>query len=322
MITIQNLSKTYQLKDSKVQSLSDISLNIRPGTCFGILGTNGSGKSTLIKILCGLMAPTSGTARVLGEDPSARKRGFLKKIGAVFGHKSSLWWDLPLIESFQSQKVIYGVSDQDYERRLNEITEALGLKEVLDRPVKFMSLGERVKSEIAATLLYSPQVLFLDEPTVGLDLISKFQLRKYIRSWTRETGGIVVLTSHDMVDVEECCDQLLLLDKGVIEYQGAYAEMEKSMFHYRVLTARAVDQLLTETTRKRFQCKLYDRYPHATISSDTEEEVSAQVPSAFHFREIEALFDIGDGIDVQLRKPTLEEALRSYYQSTDRGRHV
>lgn len=200
--------------------LTDIDFSLAAGGALGFIGPNGAGKSSLIKILCGIQRPTSGAVSVLGFDPSKRNKNFLKKIGVVFGHKTSLWWDLPVKTGLETYRKIYQVSESDYECRMAELVEALNLSRVLNKPVRNLSLGERVKCELALSLIHAPELVFLDEPTVGLDVTSKFEIRKYL-NYKRETDNLAIfLTSHDLGDIESCCDHAIILDRGCIRFDG------------------------------------------------------------------------------------------------------
>lgn len=211
MIKIEKVEKTYDSRGTPHTILQNLSLNVGPGEIQALVGPNGAGKTTLIKILCGLQTPTSGLVQIAGFNPASRKKDFYKKIGVVFGHKNSLWWDLPLIDSFHSAQAVYKIDKNTFQENFAELTDSLNLTKILNRPVRVLSLGERVKSEIACSLLHNPEVLFLDEPTIGLDIESKYELRKYLGRRTKERKMSVILTSHDMGDVENLCDRLALL---------------------------------------------------------------------------------------------------------------
>jgi ABC-2 type transport system ATP-binding protein len=234
MIKISNLFKSYEKKklwgpSETAHILEEINLQVTPGTIQGLVGPNGAGKTTLIKILCGLQRASGGEIQVCGYDPSKRSKDFYRSIGVVLGHKNSLWWDLPLVDSFRAAKAIYGIEDKVYQKNFSEVTECLKLAEVLNRPVREFSLGERVKSEIACVLLHNPQVLFLDEPTIGLDIESKHDLRNYLFQRAKERQMSVLLTSHDMGDVEQLCDRLALLYNKSIQFNDSLqALMEQS----------------------------------------------------------------------------------------------
>lgn len=226
------------------EALSSINVNIAGGSAVGFIGPNGAGKSSLIKILCGIQKPTSGSVKVLGHDPALREKNFLSQIGVVFGHKTSLWWDLPVRTSFDTYKEIYDISTADYHSRLSELSDALSLEKVLHKPVRNLSLGERVKCELTLNLLHSPKLIFLDEPTVGLDVTSKYEIRKYL-NYKRKTSNLsIFLTSHDLGDIESCCDDAIILDKGRVRFDGTMQELSEN-FKANVkltVTTRAIDE--------------------------------------------------------------------------------
>ena len=333
VINCRELSKTYKVRDGRkglsgrfsdfvspkyrlVESVSRISFSAEGGVCIGLLGPNGSGKSTLIKMLCGLLHPTSGSVEVLGSTPSDRKSSFLKEIGVVFGHKSSLWWDLPLEESFESHRVMYGVLFDKFNSQKTKICSALNLNHVLGRPVKFLSLGERVKSELAVNLIHSPKVLFLDEPTVGLDLLSKHELRSYLKHWIKESGSVVLLTTHDMVDVENCCDKVFLIDNGSLHYSGSYRELKEQLHTKKIVEISSTDSIFTAEDVKRYEREIQT---HSKKSSLTKREASRlifEVDKSFHFNDLSSIQTINEenSLDLQLRMPNLEEALGDFYR--------
>ncbi len=207
------------------QALDGISLTLKRGESLGFLGANGAGKSTFAKTLCGIQRPTTGQVEVLGWSPHTRSSSFYKKIGVVFGHKHSLWWDLPVRRSFDLARRLYSIDQKQFDRNLAELCDALNLALVLERPVRVLSLGERVKCELAMNLLHSPEVLLLDEPTVGLDLSSRSEIRQYLNRLRNERGMSIFMTSHDMGDIEGCCESVLLLHQGRVHYDGKLSSL-------------------------------------------------------------------------------------------------
>ncbi|KAF0813747.1 ABC transporter ATP-binding protein NatA [Andreprevotia sp. IGB-42] len=208
------------------RSVSDVSFSIAAGECVGLIGPNGAGKSTTIKMLTGILAPTSGCVTVDGFDPHAQRREYVKRIGVVFGQRSQLWWDLPVRESFRLLQAIFDVSDADFNARLDLFIERVGIDTLLDRPVRSLSLGQRMLCEIAAAFLHSPKVVFLDEPTIGLDIEMKAKIRELIRVLNREHGTTVLITSHDVGDIDRLCDRLIVIDQGKRRFDGALGEFK------------------------------------------------------------------------------------------------
>jgi ABC-2 type transport system ATP-binding protein len=197
-----------------VRAVAGISFDVRPGEIVGFLGPNGAGKTTTLKMLSGLLHPTSGEARVLGHVPHLRERDYLSRITLVMGQRNQLLWDIPVIDSFERNRAIYRISRADYQRSVDEITELLGLEELLCKPARNLSLGERMKCEVAVALLHRPRVLFLDEPTIGLDVTMQRRIRDFIAEYNRRTGATVLLTSHYMADVEALCRRVIVIDRG------------------------------------------------------------------------------------------------------------
>lgn len=214
------IKSVFKPNYTNIEALTDVTLSIDQGEVVGFLGPNGAGKTTAIKILTGIMYPTSGTARVLGYEPWKKNPDMLRRISLVMGNKQQLWWDLPAIESFRVLKEIYEVSDSDYKTRLDRLVEALQLSAVLDQQVRKMSLGERMKCELVAALLHEPEVVFLDEPTIGLDLVSQKRIREFLRDFNKETGCTILLTSHYMQDVQELAKRVVIIDHGKLIFDG------------------------------------------------------------------------------------------------------
>lgn len=201
-------------------AVEGLDLTIEKGEVVGFLGPNGAGKTTTIKMLCGILYPSAGEAKVLGHDPWKRNVDMLRKIALVMGNKQQLWWDLSASESFRTLKEIYEVPTDKFKSRLDELVEALSLDGIIDRQVRKMSLGERMKCELVAALLHAPQVVFLDEPTIGLDVISQQRIRQFLKSFNTDTGSTILLTSHYMQDVEELCERVVIINHGQKMYDG------------------------------------------------------------------------------------------------------
>ncbi|WP_426563615.1 ABC transporter ATP-binding protein [Angustibacter sp. McL0619] len=203
-----------------VTAVDDVSFTIAAGEAVGYIGANGAGKSTTIKMLSGILVPTAGTVRTCGLDPVRQRRELARHIGVVFGQRSQLWWDLPLGESFRVLAAIHGLPDRRWQARLNELVERLEMGGFLAQPVRQLSLGQRMRGEVAAALLHSPRLIVLDEPTIGLDVLSKERLRVFLREERAEHGTTLLLTTHDMGDIERLCDRVLVVDRGRLAYDG------------------------------------------------------------------------------------------------------
>ncbi len=210
----------------ELTAVDGVSLTIAAGEAIGYIGPNGAGKSTTIKMLTGIMTPTKGEVRVNGFDPHRQRSQYVRTVGAVFGQRSQLWWDLAVGESFELLRHLYDVPKADFERRLKRFDEVLGLEEFLRTPVRKLSLGQRMKADLAASLLHHPPVLFLDEPTVGVDVVTKSRLRRFLVDLNREEGTTILLTTHDMQDIEALCSRVVVIDHGKIMHDGDLAGLK------------------------------------------------------------------------------------------------
>lgn len=242
MITMEHVYKSYRVakrnagmkeackallrrETQTVQALSDISFAITDGEMVGYIGPNGAGKSSTIKILSGILTPDSGSCLIDGRVPWKDRREHVRQIGVVFGQRSQLWWDVPVLDSFELLKDIYSISQYDYQHNLEELTQLLHLQELLKIPVRQLSLGQRMRCELAASLLHSPRVLFLDEPTIGLDAVSKLAVREFIQRLNAEHKTTVILTTHDMQDIEALTKRIILIGKGRVLLDGTLEDM-------------------------------------------------------------------------------------------------
>jgi ABC-2 type transport system ATP-binding protein len=215
-----------------VNAVDRVSFTIQPGEMVGYIGANGAGKSTTIKILTGILVPTSGHVVANGSVPYRDRRRYTKELGVVFGQRTQLWWDIAVVESFKLLKEIYEVSEADYHRRLDLFGEILGVGEYLHTPVRKLSLGERMRCDLAAALLHNPPLLFLDEPTIGLDVVAKDHIRAFLKEINRAEQTTVLLTTHDLSDIEELCKRIIIIDKGKILFDGQLAEMKNRLAEY------------------------------------------------------------------------------------------
>lgn len=244
MITMENVCKSYRIAKRNagfkeacksffrreyevIHALQDVSFTIEDGEMVGYIGPNGAGKSSTIKILSGILTPDSGRCLVDGRVPWKNRIEHVREIGVVFGQRSQLWWDVPVIDSFELLKDIYSISDGTYRSNLDELTELLNLGELLRSPTRQLSLGQRMRCEIAASLLHSPRILFLDEPTIGLDAVSKLAVRDFIRKQNEVHKTTVILTTHDMQDIEALTRRIILIGKGRILMDGTLDDIKK-----------------------------------------------------------------------------------------------
>lgn len=245
MITMDNICKSYRIAKrnagfkeackalfhrsyEEIHALQNVSFTIDDGEMVGYIGPNGAGKSSTIKILSGILTPDSGTCVVDGRVPWRDRTEHVRRIGVVFGQRSQLWWDIPVIDSFELLKEIYSISTSRYRDKLEELTQLLQLEEILKTPTRQLSLGQRMRCEVAASLLHEPGLLFLDEPTIGLDAVSKLAVRDFIRKLNREHKTTVILTTHDMQDIEAIADRVILIGRGQILLDGTVSDLRRS----------------------------------------------------------------------------------------------
>ncbi len=253
LLSVSYLSKYYQVhekepgfmgsikslisrKYEKVKAVDEISFQIEEGELVGFIGPNGAGKTTTLKCLSGLLYPTSGEVSVLGFTPFQREHAYLKQIALVMGQKNQLWWDLPVYDTFLLNKEIYEISDQKFEEVVSRLSGLLDVEHLLKIQVRKLSLGERMKMELIASLIHSPKVLFLDEPTIGLDVIMQKNLREFIKEYNKKFGATIILTSHYMKDVEALCKRVIIINFGKILYDGLLSELIKKFAPYKLIT--------------------------------------------------------------------------------------
>ena len=263
MIEAQNLCKDYALKLKEpglkgalkglvmpgyktIHAVRDLSFHIGKGEIVGFIGPNGAGKSTTIKMMSGILTPTKGRVLIEGRDISKYRKEVVRNIGVVFGQRSQLNWDLRLGESFELLKHIYQVDQADFDRTLDDLDQILGIREIIDKPVRQMSLGQRVKGDLVASMIHSPGVLFLDEPTIGLDVSAKYALRKFIKEINRVRKTTVILTTHDLGDIQELCERLIIINHGVMMEDGNLSEIVDRIAPYKTLVVEYYDESAPE----------------------------------------------------------------------------
>jgi ABC-2 type transport system ATP-binding protein len=290
---------------TEVEAVADISFAVAAGDSVGYLGPNGAGKSTMIKMLTGILVPSAGAISVLGREPHRERMRNNKEIGVVFGQRSQLWWDLPVIDSFKLHQKIYEVPPARFAENLAAFSAMLDLKPFLDRAVRQLSLGQRMRAEIVMALLHDPKIVFLDEPTIGLDVVAKDAVRRFLQVINRERGVTILLTSHDLQDIEEICPRLVMVDEGRLLFDGAIGTLRHRFGTRRRLTlefatdpgpvtlaaARLADD---QGARKQF-----------TVEDETISLIGL----------LGQLGDRQDLLDVKLEEPGIEEVIRTFYQS-------
>ena len=318
-ISVQHLRKHYQVHQKEagfaaslraffrrryewVRAVDDISFSIPQGEIVGFLGPNGAGKTTTLKVLAGLLYPTAGNVSVGGFQPFERKNEFLRQITLVMGQKNQLIWDLPAIESFEVNRAIYEISRGDYLAALKEMTELLDLEPVLKKQVRKLSLGERMKCELAAALLHRPRVLFLDEPTIGLDVTMQARMRQFLMEYNRRHGATILLTSHYMADVVALCERILVIDHGRLVYDGLLDALVERVAPYknvRIVTRRPIQAGELE--------------PFGEIRSIDTMEATLIVPRDRTSVVAAELFRILPIADITIEDPEAEEIIRRIF---------
>jgi ABC-2 type transport system ATP-binding protein len=223
------LRSLFTREFTELVAVSDISFEIRRGEAIGYLGPNGAGKSTMIKMLTGILLPSSGSVRVLGRVPHAERVQNARQIGVVFGQRSQLWWDLPVIDSFELHRRIYKIAGARFRDNLAHFSEMLQLQPFLERPVRQLSLGQRMRAEVVMALLHDPQVLFLDEPTIGLDVVAKDAVRRFLRELNRQRGITLILTTHDLQDIEQICPRLIVVNEAKLLFDGSRSQLRSAL---------------------------------------------------------------------------------------------
>ena len=325
LIEVENLVKTYKImqkqdglvgyfknlirpKYKELKAVKGINFNIEEGELVGYIGENGAGKSTTIKMLTGLLTPTSGKVIVNGIVPNEKRIENNKNIGAVFGQKTQLWWDLPVIESLRLIKQMYKLPDGEYRKNLKKFTEILELDELLDKQVKNLSLGQKMRCEIAATFIHNPKIVYLDEPTIGLDVFVKENIRKFIKDINKEKNTTVILTTHDLKDIEDVCNRIILLDKGTIIYDGEKQKFKDTYGKYifAELVVNNKNILLSENMK--------------TSSFEITEETDTNIKIRFN-HERTTIMQIMNEIskycvvqDIHMRESELEDILKEIYK--------
>lgn len=306
----------FSMEKIEKKAVDDISFSIKEGEIVGYIGSNGAGKSTTIKMMTGILSPTEGNCLVNGVDPNKKRKENAKNIGVVFGQRTQLWWDLPLSESFTILKEIYDVSDEDYAERMEFLNRVLELQEFFDRPVRTLSLGQRMRADLGAALLHNPRVLYLDEPTIGLDLVVKENIREAIKEINAKYKTTVILTTHDIGDIEELCSRIIIIDQGKKIYDGSLQKL-KDLYGAKRTVSMEVRNYnpkklanLWETlgVKEEDYETEYDKEQH--ILSVTFDKNKIHVPEI-----LTAVMSQMEVKDVQIEETQLEDIVKQIYHS-------
>lgn len=324
MIEVENVKKVYRtaVKQPGIKgalrslvhsewkekaAVNDISFRVNEGAAIACIGENGAGKSTLIKMMIGILTPTEGTVRVFGENPRKGGQAYLREIGVVFGQKSNLWIDIPVIESYNAVRTLYKLDRQTFQKSFEMIVDLLDLSPILASPARKLSLGQRMKADIGMVFLHNPSLLFLDEPTIGLDINIKHTIRTFLRTMNQENKTGIFLTSHDLDDIDEICDDAIVLSQGKLVYDGTLENLKHRYVNNKMLKVvgrvkQPVSELLREasvTQEGRTTKLVYD------VRRYTSEQVLAAVSQAF---EIE---------DITIQEPDIDEVVSKIFSDTE-----
>ncbi|MCL4390029.1 MAG: ABC transporter ATP-binding protein [Patescibacteria group bacterium] len=306
---VGSVKSLFARKYYDVKAVNDVSFEIEEGELVGFIGPNGAGKTTTLKTLSGLLYPTRGEVSVLGHIPWKREAVFQKQFALVMGQKNQLWWDLPAIESFILNKEIYEVPDEQYRMTLNELSELLEVQDLLKVQVRKLSLGERMKMELIAALIHSPRVLFLDEPTIGLDVVAQKKMRDFIKVYNLKYKSTIILTSHYMDDVKELCKRVIIIDKGKVLFDGQLAQIVRQFADHKILSV----VLEKELSRKQVEslAKLGGvrelEFPKLVLEVPREHsnKVAAKLLSAYPVA------------DLNIEEPAIEDIIREVFTGRD-----
>ena len=299
-----NLSSTVSRQHDIIKAVDDVNFSLERGELVGYIGANGAGKSTTIKMLTGILVPTSGHIDVMGLTPYRRRKENTRRIGVVFGQRTQLWWDLPVIDSFELLKHIYEIPQNLYKQNLEFFSDLLQLQPFLSTPVRRLSLGQRMRCDLTAALLHNPEILYLDEPTIGLDVVAKEQVRQFLKRVNAERQVTVILTTHDLNDVEKVCQRLIIIDSGKIIYDGGIDALKERYGKTRILIvdlAQAYSDIQLEGVdlTRRDGNRVWLAFDRDTISAS---EVIAQLTGRYEIQ------------DLTISEPEIEEIVRRIYE--------
>ena len=327
LIEVENLTKSYKTFKRKeglkgafinlfkreyefVQAVDNISFQVEPGEILGYIGPNGAGKSTTIKILTGILTPTAGKVAVNGLVPYKQRQQHVKNIGVVFGQRTQLWWDIAVIEAFTLLRDIYEVSKTDFQAQLKKFDEVLGIAPLLHIPVRKLSLGQRVRCDIAASLLHNPPVVFLDEPTIGLDIAVKSNIREFIKEMNASLGTTMILTTHDLSDIEYLCQRSLIIDQGKIIFDGNLQRAKDELARQRKIQVdlyERVDIAVIRDQLKVAELKFTRQNDYSLTISFDKNEISA-------IDIIQKVLDLLHPRDIKIEEPTIETVVKEIYE--------
>lgn len=306
--SVKNLFHREKLFKDAVKNLS---FEILEGEIVGLIGLNGAGKTTTLKMLSGLILPTKGEVSVLGYKPFDKKKEYLKQISMVMGNKSQLWWDLPALDSFELNKTIYEIDEEEYKETLNLMVDILNVKEQLNTQVRRLSLGERMKMELIASLIHKPKIIFLDEPTIGLDVVTQYHIREFLKSYCRKYDTTIILTSHNFNDIISLCDSLILINKGEKIYSDTFENFRNKFLNEKVFVLKLkkanADELIKNINDRTdfFVEKLSEDSVKILADSDSSLEVLKNISKEF-MNELK---------DINIENISMDDVIRKIYQA-------
>jgi ABC-2 type transport system ATP-binding protein len=296
----------YELKNA----VSELNFQIEKGEIVGYIGPNGAGKSTTIKMMVGILVPTSGTVEIGGLVPYENRIDNSRRIGVVFGQRTQLWWDIPVIETYKLMQYIYKISQNQFEENILKFTDILGIDEFMHVPVRQLSLGQRMRADLCASLLHNPDILYLDEPTIGLDVDVKERMRGFIKEINRTRETTVILTTHDTSDLDKLCSRVMVIDQGTLMYDGDLEYLKRNYSKFDILTVETESEILAEQLRMRFNDNFTQEGRKCHIRIDPEKENSADCIAWFiHNSRLK---------DVQIRQTDIDEVIQNLYHTFKR----
>jgi ABC-2 type transport system ATP-binding protein len=305
---IKESVKSLLRKNKETKSaLKGVSLEIKEGEVVGLIGPNGAGKSTLIKIMTGVLFPTSGQADILGYVPWKERIDYVKNIGVVFGQKSQLWWDIPALDTFELHKELYNIPQKDFIERRDYMIAKLGIEEIVKKQVRQLSLGERMRCEVVLCLLHNPKIVFLDEPTIGLDIIAKDKIREFIKEFNAKHKTTFIITTHDMSDIEELCKRIIIINHGGIVYDGLLEEVRKKFANKKIVDCKFFKKVNDKEIKIK-HCKIISKNDYEiTFELDTN---NSKIPDLIYF----LIKKFGENIeDIDIKNPPIEEIIKLIY---------
>lgn len=332
MIQIRNLTKVFRrsvrqeglwgmiktlfsAKYTEKVAVDHIDMDVADGEIVGYIGSNGAGKSTTIKMMCGILTPTEGTVLIDGVEPYKKRRRIASKIGVVFGQKTQLWWDIPLVESFKVLKEVYLIPDEQYQERLQFLCDMLGIADILNQPVRTLSLGQRMRADLAAAWLHNPEILFLDEPTIGLDVLVKQKIREAIKQMNAKYNTTVILTTHDMQDIEDLCKRIVIIENGRIIFDGPTESIKHRFGDLRTVTVSA-KTLPNDDALDNFGGRLsFERKDESLLLKFDAEKLPLEEVIDYAFHTLRAK-------DIKVAEVSVEDVVRNLLEEQERSARV